>query len=350
VLLIIASLSTALGGTPPPEPWLLSPESNRHPEYPESTHYCGGGSGSEEEEAKARAIGEVSRQLRSEVSSQIKTSASSELNRRGRKVGGATIAEQRIQVASNFEYAELIRFVGATKHKRVHYAYACLDRSEGVQQLTSRTTADLLRFQATVDQARTAWDSGDVAGFTAAYRAGVVAWEPVAVPSSIISTMAGGKPTDADAASDGIAYLHSTAMKSVSGVRFAIQIDGDGLSSSDTKAIAEHVQGSLADLGFIVGGQCSTGAKGTWGADVAVSLASKYTSFGRYQVTPTIDVSVRNCGRSDAPLTASITDPSLMFNHQDEGKAKAGALAKITRAAIEPTILEMVEPVFPIER
>ena len=34
----------------------------------------------------------------------------------------------------------------------------------------------------------------------------------------------------------------------------------------------------------------------------------------------------------------------------DEAKAKAGALAKITRATIEPSILEMVEPVFPIDR
>ena len=340
----------AIEGSPTPEPWLLAPENNRHPAYPSATHYCGGGSGETEEEAKSRAIGEVSRQVRSEVSSTIETSASAELNRRGRKVSGSTLASQRIAVASNFQYAELIRFVGAAKHKRVHYAYACLDRAEGVQQLTARSSADFMRFQATVDQARAAWDSGDVAGFTAAYRAGIEAWEPVAVPSSIISTLAGGNPTDADAASDGIAFLQSTAMKAVSGVRFAIRVTGAGLSTSDTKAIAEHLQGTLSELGFIVGGQCNTGAKGTWGADVAISLDSKYTSFGRYQVTPTIDVSVRNCGRTDAPLTASITDPSLVFNHQDEAMAKAGALSKITRATIEPSILEMVAPVFPLDR
>ncbi len=346
-LVLLGATATAATGL---SEWMLDPGGKPHPEYPREQFYCDvGASPDGRDQARAAALAAVARQVRSEV----RTSSSVEIQRKidenGVVVSGGTQSSASTDVSAYFARADLIRYVAEDTLKKEFYVYACLDRVQAVKSLSHDIGPDLAKFRAGLEQAQAAWASKDVAGFTPSYRAAMAAYQQVAVTASIVHTLAAGASEEAALVGDGAQWLTATRAEAVSGVRMVPVVRGEGLSSAHTKAISEQVQAVLSGMGFIVGGRCEAAAGSVWEVAVDVAPNSKFTSFGRYNVFPTLAVSMRDCARDDAPIAGVLEHPEFKGMSQEEGKALDNAIATITSERLAPGLFGLIEPVFPVE-
>ncbi len=331
-------------------PWMADPGGTPHPDYPRGSFFCDvGSSDGDRDAARANAIASVGRQIRSEVRSSAAVDIKRRIDSGGKVVSGSSESSSSVEIESYFARADLIRVVGEEKRRREQFAYACLDRTEAVASLVHDHGPALARFRANLDQAQSAWASNDVAGFTPAYRAAMQAYQVVAVPASIINTLSSGSSEEAAFVGDGVKWLSATRTKAVAGVRMVIDVTGDELTSAQMKSVAEQIQVTLSDLGFIVGGRCDGNSGNVWVMKVTVDTPATYTSFGRYVVKPQVGIALSDCARSDEPLTALVENEEMKAMSQEEGPARDKAVETITAARVAPGLLALMETIFPVE-
>ena len=351
LLALLASLvAPTAHAAPKLNGWMTNPGGTPHPDYPSQQFYCDVGTGEDVDQAKAAALAAVARQVRSEVTTSTSVALQRRINAEGMVVGGGSTSDSRTEVSSYFQRADLIKYVDQQKYKRVYYVYACLNRSGAVTSLTHDIGPGIARFRGGLEQARAAWASKDIAGFTPSYRAAMAAYQDVAITTSIIHTLADGNSPEAALVGDGAAWLSATRSEAMAGVRMVPVVSGAGLSSAQTKAVSEAVQAVLSELGFIVGGRCEAGASGAWEVKVNVEPNATYAStLARYNARPSLAISMRDCARSDAPLQGVIEHEAFKASWKDEAGALDRAIATITSARMYPGVRNLLEPVFPVE-
>jgi len=349
-LLAALAFSSSASAKPTLSAFMTDPGGSPHPEYPKDKFYCDvGTSTNNRDEARASAVASVARQVRSEVSSSATVELKRQIDSDGVVVGGGSDSSSKVNIESYFQRADLIKFAAEEELKKEYYAYACLDLARAVMSLTNDITPGLAKFGAYQKQAQEAWESKDVAGFTPSYRAALGAYQDVAITASIVHTLSDGTSEKAAMVNDGISWLSSTRAEAVAGVRMAITVKGEGLSSTQTKAVSEQVQANLSGFGFVVGGRCADAKANVWAVEIDVDAPAKYTSMGRYNVYPKLQVSMRDCSRSDEPVTGVIESPDFKGMSQKEDVAKDNAIGTVTAARIGPGLFELLEPIFPIE-
>ncbi len=352
--LLLASLLVTLAPTAQAKdvlsPWMTDPGGHPHPEYPKDKFYCDvGTSMNNRDEARASAVASVGRQVRSEVTSTATVALQRQIDSDGVVVGGGSDSSSNVTIESYFGRSDLIKYVSEETLKKEYYAYACLDLARAVSSLSNDMAPSLAKFTAYQGQAQDAWSTKDVAGFTPSYRAAMVAYQDVAITASIVHTLSSGTSEKAALVTDGVSWLSSTRAEAVAGVRMALVVNGEGLSSAHKKSISEQVQTNLSDYGFVVGGRCEASASNVWAVEVDVEAPAKYTSMGRYNVYPKLEISLRDCSRTDEPITGLIESPDFKGMSQKEDVAIENALKTVTAERIGPGLLALLEPIFPLE-
>jgi hypothetical protein len=346
VLLALLQLSVALAGTAPPS-WMTDGGVTRPPDYPPEQFLCDAGSAEgDRDAARSAAVAGVVRQVRSEVSSRSSLQMSRTTGAGRAASTGTSSSSSSVEVESYFSRSDLIRVVGEARDKRVEYAYACMDRGEAARAVTHDMAGPLARFTGFLEQAQNAWKTKDYAGFTAAYGPAMRAYPEIAVPASIVFTLTSGQSEEARVVGDGVGWLAQTRAAALTGVRFAIAVEPSGLDSTQQKAVADALRASLSNLGFAVGGTCGSGA---WAVSAKVDLPTTFTSFGRWSTVPSVSLSLRDCSRTDPPLTTVIADKSLAAMSQEESKARSLAVANISTARLQPALSALLRDIFPIE-
>ena len=345
--LLVASIFTASCASTPPSPLSsMGPTSvsNAHPEYPSSRYICAlgvaNGGVDEAQNAEDRAKQGVVTQINSSIESEISRISTVDISRSGsrQRVSSNQSAMNTMSQTGSYDHGELIRIVESHDSRTDYRAYACLNRSEAAQVELDENNSRLIRHHEAYGVATAAFESTNVAAFTAAFSEAKQAERGLVGPLSTVRVLLGGvSPAEAQ-----LRREHSELIQHSSELRSNIRVNVSPADQGERLG-AEGVRQSLARLGFQASVSsavsCPSGA-GSFSLAVGFEdgCPSRRSSMGQWICAPRLQLELRDCTSNQSVLNIGVEGPTLRGAGSTVELARRQALERLNTDRLDPLI------------